>query len=119
MQERHRNHDIYFQEQAACCRKYYIPYIKEHSDITLGETCSVLEVGCGIGGGISVFAEAGCKVTGVDIHAPSIRRAEQNFASRGLSGEFKCLDIFRVERLLADVRPDNHTRHFRAHTAER
>ena len=94
MQERHRNHDIYFQEQAACCRKYYIPYIKEHSDITLGETCSVLEVGCGIGGGISVFAEAGCKVMGVDIHAPSIRRAEQNFASRGLSGEFKCLDIF-------------------------
>ena len=94
MQERHRNHEIYFKEQAACCRKYYIPYIEQHSDLHLDGSCSVLEVGCGIGGGISVFAERGCKVAGVDIHAPSIREAEQNFAARGLDGDFKCLNIF-------------------------
>lgn len=94
MQTRHSNFPAYFEETATSCRNYYVPYIKQHSSLTLDSTCHVLEVGCGVGGILSVFAAQGCAVTGIDIHAPSIETAKVLFAAKGLKGSFIHSDIF-------------------------
>ncbi len=47
-----------------------------------------------MGGSLSVFAERGCRITGVDIHHPSIESARELFARKGLRGEFICTDFF-------------------------
>ena len=53
-----------------------------------------MEVGCGFGGILSIFAAKGATVTGIDIHKPSIETAKTLFAERGLKGTFICSDIF-------------------------
>lgn len=92
MQERHRDRERYFEEQARTSRKYYFPYLKTY----LKEGARVLEVGCGEGGNLLPFAEAGFPVTGIDISASRIEHAGQYFAKRGFSGHFIASDIFRI-----------------------
>lgn len=94
MQARHKEPDLYFEEMATSCRNYYIPYITGKSDIKLGVDCNVLEIGCGFGGILSVFAEMECKVTGVDIQKRAVDLALGFFADKGLEGTFVCSDIF-------------------------
>ena len=66
MQKRHTDRESYFGEQSQTSKNYYIPYIKE----VIGHIPDkVLEVGCGEGGNLLPFAEAGCRVMGVDIDA--------------------------------------------------
>lgn len=48
----------------------------------------VLDVGCGAGTDLARFAQGGALVTGVDLSASAIALARQNFAQRGLTGEF-------------------------------
>lgn len=90
MQERHKDHSVYFEEAATSCRRHYIPYIEQHSGIRLDASCRVLEVGCGIGGNLSVFAERGCSVTGIDINSKSIEKA----VTLAKTGTFLCSDVF-------------------------
>lgn len=85
MQERHTNLSRYFEEQAVTTRKFVLPYIA--SVIHIGKGTRVLEIGCGTGGNILPFLEAGCIVTGVDISATSIDRA------KGLLGEHDSLTL--------------------------
>lgn len=92
MQKRHKNPAQYFQEGATSCRDYYIPYITGNTSLKFGPGCRVLEVGCGLGGSLSVFAESGCVVTGVDLSEGSVELARELFAAQGLAGTFVAAD---------------------------
>lgn len=48
----------------------------------------VLEIGCGVGIDLVRFAEGGAQVIGIDLSETAINLARQNFAQRGLDGEF-------------------------------
>lgn len=77
MQERHIKRDKYFEEQAITTEKYVLPFIGGVKPITLG--IQVLEIGCGEGGNLKPFLEAGCIVTGVDILESKIDNARMFF----------------------------------------
>ena len=84
MQKRHTDRESYFDEQSQTSKNYYIPYIKE----VIGHIPDkVLEVGCGEGGNLLPFAEAGCRVMGVDIDATRIEQARTFFAQRHQQGQ--------------------------------
>ena len=92
-----RDRRQYFDQLAATSRKYYIPYLSQYMKI--GEGVNVLEIGCGEGGNLLPFAEAGCSVLGVDLSEDKIRAAEQFFAGAGVQGRFLASDIFAVKEL--------------------
>ena len=56
----------------------------------------VLELGCGEGGNLLPFAEAGCEVTGIDIVKTRIEQAVEFFARKKAKGTFICSDIADV-----------------------
>jgi len=80
MQERHTNLQRYFDEQAITTRKFVLPYIGLLKPVTSG--LRVLEIGCGTGGNMVPFLEAGCLVMGVDISETSIDRARHLLGAR-------------------------------------
>jgi len=96
MQERHIRRDIYFEEQAYTTVAYVIPFIFGSMEIRPGT--SVLEIGCGEGGNLRPFLEAGCEVTGVDILAEKIKNAETFFRDHPKKDKLKLIagDIYDV-----------------------
>ncbi len=94
MQERHRQRDKYFEEQAYTSGKYVIPFIEEH--LPVGPGTEVLEIGCGEGGNLLPFLEAGCRATGVDILETKISNAEKFYSDHPQKEniEFICSDIY-------------------------
>ena len=74
MQKRHLKRDLYFEEQSYTTSRYIIPFLS--SLIKIGPGTTVLEIGCGEGGNIKPFLDAGCKVTGVDILPETIQNAK-------------------------------------------
>ena len=94
MQKRHQDRRIYFDEQASTARNYYIDYVRQV--MSLNGNTRVLEIGCGEGGNLLPFAEAGCKVTGIDIDAPRIGNAIKFFEEEGRKGEFIASDFLAV-----------------------
>jgi SAM-dependent methyltransferase len=96
MQERHFKRDIYFEEQAYTTATYVIPFISGSMDIKPGTR--VLEIGCGEGGNLRPFLEAGCEVTGVDILAEKINYAETFFRDHPRKNSLKLIagDIYNV-----------------------
>jgi SAM-dependent methyltransferase len=99
MQKRHKNPELYFEETVTSCRNHYIPFIAENSAIVSGPGCSVLDIGCGMGGVLYAFAERGCNVTGIDIHRPSVELARDFFSSRGMDGTFVNSSVFEYDNL--------------------
>lgn len=93
MQERHTDYARYFSESRESCEKYYLPYLKEYTSLTLGYNTRVLEVGCGLGGNLVPFARKGCDVSGVDVDSRSIDKAKTMFCRCGLNGTFACCDF--------------------------
>lgn len=77
MQERHIRRDKYFDEQAYTTEKFVIPFIEGIRKISKG--MKVLEIGCGEGGNIKPFLDAGCMVTGIDILESKISNARLFF----------------------------------------
>lgn len=53
---------------------------------------TVLDIGCGLATDLSRFAKGGAKVSGIDIAPQAIELAKQNFATRGLEGDFNTMD---------------------------
>lgn len=94
MQERYQNRKRYFDELAATTRQYILPFIREHFLVTEG--MEVLEVGCGEGGNLLPFAEAGCRATGIDIHPGKIEAAAALMADEGGVRVF-CQNFFETE----------------------
>ena len=63
MESRYQDRKRYFDELAETSGSFYIDYVRKF--ISLGPGTRVLEIGCGEGGNLLPFAQAGCEVTGV------------------------------------------------------
>jgi SAM-dependent methyltransferase len=102
MQERHLKREIYFEEQAYTTATYVIPFISGCLEIRPGT--KVLEIGCGEGGNLRPFLEAGCEVTGVDILAEKIKNAENFFRGHPYKNSLKLIagDIYDVGEELSE-----------------
>ena len=95
MHERHTDRELYFKEQAHTTRKHVIPFIETVMPVT--PALSVLEIGCGEGGNLLPFLEAGChRVTGIDISENKIENARRfyNSVTGGEMMEFIAADIY-------------------------
>ncbi len=97
MQERHLNRKKYFEEQGITTEKYVIPFIQALKDVN--EETSVLEIGCGEGGNLMPFLNAGCKkIVGVDMSQQKIENANLFFETTNNSQNIKfiCNDIYNL-----------------------
>lgn len=101
MQERHLNRRQYFQEQANTAQEFYMEYIRPF--MTLAPATRVLEIGCGEGGNLLPFAEAGCQVTGIDMSQLRINEAQQFFAENHQRGAFLCKNFMLVDKPKAET----------------
>ena len=77
MQERHVNRKKYFDEQIATTEKYVIPFVADF--ISLEDKPIVLEIGCGEGGNLKPFLDAGCKCYGIDLSEKKIENGKKFF----------------------------------------
>ena len=82
MQKRHTDREMYFEEQSRTAAQYYWPYLRKHGITRLRK---VLEIGCGEGGNLLPFAQAGCRVYGIDLCHERIMQAREFFQRRGLN----------------------------------
>lgn len=94
MQNRHIDRKRYFDELAKTSEEFYIDYLEPYKNI--GPGCKVLEIGCGEGGNLLPFAQAGCKVAGLDLAAGKIDNARKFFATLETEGEFACADFLKT-----------------------
>ncbi|MCL1821487.1 MAG: class I SAM-dependent methyltransferase [Prolixibacteraceae bacterium] len=98
MQERHLNKALYFGEQEYTTNKHVIPYISEFVEI--GEGFHVLEIGCGEGGNLKPFLDAGCHATGVDLSESKIEEGRKLFAGHPQAERLTliCDDIYNLRK---------------------
>ena len=92
MQERHKNRELYFKEQAITTEKYVIPFIER--SISIDSNTSVLEIGCGEGGNLMPFTETGCRTVGVDLNKNKINNANKFYSTKKNCPEFILADIY-------------------------
>ena len=95
MHDRHLDRELYFREQAHTTSKHVIPFIGSVLPVTT--LLSVLEIGCGEGGNLLPFLEAGCKrVTGIDLSESKIENARKFYSAipGGDMVEFIAADIY-------------------------
>lgn len=97
MQQRHTNRQQYFLEQEITTRKFVFPFIEKHQPITAG--LRILEIGCGEGGNLKPFLDAGCLVTGIDLSEHKISLARTFFQDHPRSDRLQllCEDIYQSE----------------------
>jgi glycosyltransferase involved in cell wall biosynthesis/ubiquinone/menaquinone biosynthesis C-methylase UbiE len=66
----------------------YAPWMPETMEFNRHQGAKLLEIGGGMGTDLAQFAARGARVTDVDLSAGHLGLARENFAVRGLSGEF-------------------------------
>ena len=96
MQQRHFNRRQYFIELANTSRDFYLDMLRPFVRIEKGT--KILEIGCGEGGNLLPFVQAGCQVTGIDISNKRIEQARQYFESYKAKGTFLCCDFLKTEK---------------------
>ncbi len=102
MQKRHKDRELYFQEQARTMERHVIPFIE--SARALPENARILEIGCGEAGNLLPFLDQGYLCTGVDLAAHRIQNAERFYADHPHRSNLKLVisDIYEAESLLPD-----------------
>lgn len=70
-------------------------FIKKASRLRKGQ--SVLDAPCGAGRIAVHLANAGCKVTGVEMREKFIRRSRRRFSREKLSGKFYTMDLRKID----------------------
>lgn len=100
---RYSDRERYFNELAQTSREFYIDYIRKFH--ALDKDCRILEIGCGEGGNLLPFAEAGCYTEGLDLAPKKIENACIFFSQRGYEGHFSCSDF------LTDTPPSDKERY--------
>lgn len=101
MKSRYTDRERYFRELARTSEEYYVGYVSRFARI--GEGTRVLEIGCGEGGNLVPFVEAGCRVAGLDIAPNKVANAKRFFAERNLAGEFHCADFLTEDPFGGDA----------------
>ena len=94
---RYLDREKYFLELAETSGRFYKDYVGRFK--TIGKDTRIMEIGCGEGGNLLPFAQAGCTVFGVDIAENKIRNAEKFFSARGAGGTFLCADFITAPPL--------------------
>lgn len=94
MQKRHLDRQQYFSELANTSREYYMNYISNF--VSVGNK-RILEIGCGEGGNLLPFVEAGCEVTGIDRSEERISQANALFNPLKAKARFFSIDFFDME----------------------
>jgi len=89
MQKRHQDNNLYFEEQTVSTRKYVIPYIQQIRQLT--ENTSVMEIGCGQGGNLLPFLEAGSNCVGIDISEEKITMGQNFFKNHQYSDKIELI----------------------------
>jgi len=74
----------------------YAPWMREVMEFDRHGGERVLEIGAGIGTDLAQFAKAGSIVTDLDLSSGHLNLAKENFALRGLPGEFVLHDAERL-----------------------
>lgn len=95
MHDRHKDREQYFREQSLTTSNHVIPFI--NSILRVSAEISVLEIGCGEGGNLKPFLDAGCRrITGIDISDGKISNARKFYSSipGGEKVEFIAADIY-------------------------
>jgi len=97
MQERHKNKECYFREQAQTTQKYVIPYLDDL--MSIGPETEVLEIGCAEAGNLLPFLNLGCKTTGIDISCGRIELARKFYKnhSQKQNLDLICEDIYQSD----------------------
>ncbi len=95
MHDRHTDRELYFREQSHTTSKHVIPFIE--SILPVNGSVSVLEIGCGEGGNLLPFLEAGCaRIAGIDLSESKIENARSFYSAipDGDRIEFTAADIY-------------------------
>lgn len=88
--EHHSNHRKRFEQQVDNAREEVIPFIEKTKPLAPG--MSVLEVGCGEGGVLKPFYDAGLFCVGVDLDQPRIDLAHDYLKDEIASGSMRFLN---------------------------
>lgn len=96
--EFHQDHAFYLSFLAENARNSIIPFIAPHLVKPLA-SCKVLELGCGEGGNLRPFAEAGAICTGIDLNKLKIEEGRQIMADLVEAGRMTLFaeDIFNPD----------------------
>ena len=98
MHERHSDRELYFREQAQTTSKHVLPFFA--GIIEPGPDVTVLEIGCGEGGNLLPFVEAGChRIVGIDLSVNKIENARKFYSDITGGGrvEFIAADIYNSD----------------------
>jgi SAM-dependent methyltransferase len=100
MQTRHRDKQLYFNEQVYTTEKYVIPFISKVLEIS--PELNILEIGCGEGGNLKPFLDLGCSITGIDLSESKINNAIKFFSHHPNTDKahFITKDIYLAEDVL-------------------
>jgi len=71
--EHHGNAEMQFQQQYQNAKDHIIPFL--NPEFVVGEGKQVMDIGCGEGGVLKAFVEAGCSCLGVDLSPDRITNA--------------------------------------------
>lgn len=98
MQERHRNRQLYFAEQAQTTERFVIPFIEKV--FPFFEGMRVLEIGCGEGGNLKPFLDRGYSCTGIDLNRQQIELAHIFFSEHPYVDRLTLMtqDVFDMQR---------------------
>jgi SAM-dependent methyltransferase len=93
--EFHSDHEGYLAFLAENARKSIMPFVEPHLPCPWNE-CSVLELGCGEGGNLMPFAEAGAQCVGIDLNEKKIREGQRIMSAWVEKGrmQLRAEDIF-------------------------
>lgn len=103
--KQHKDDKLRYEQQVDNSRSYVLPFIAETKQ--LGPGINVLEIGCGEGGVLVPFAEAGCNCVGVDLNPIRIDYANDFMADYVKKGQ--------VEFLYKNVYDDDFLARFKNH----
>ncbi len=97
MQERHKDKERYFAEQARTTQKFVIPYLENL--LKIGPETEVLEIGCAEAGNLKPFLDLECKATGIDISCGRIELARKFFENHPKKENLDliCEDIYKAD----------------------
>lgn len=83
--EQHSSLETRFQQQVDNAAEYLLPFIGEAMPVQAG--MHVMEIGCGEGGVLRAFTDAGCQTLGVDLSEYRIEAANRLMATEVAAGK--------------------------------